>query len=446
MNKTINIDNKKLYLFEHNNVYFIYDVNALDIYSISCEMYYKIINAQNQMKISEIFDNSLENDINYEKIIESKPHLENVPLHTIALEVSNDCNLRCKYCYGDGGTYGGEKCFMTTETAFKCIDFLISNSRNSKKLSVIFFGGEPLMNFGVIKDTVNYCNKIKEEKNIDFSYGMTTNAILINEENANFFKKNNFFITVSIDGPKEVHDENRYFINRTGSYDLVESAIKLMMEKNIRLRARATINSTSLKLYDIEKHFEKMGFSDIVLSFVDTDSTSNLYIEQNKFSEIYKEIDRLGEKCIDQLSKYGKTKINMFNTVLERLYYHRPATRSCGAGSTYMAFTADGSLYPCHRFSNWKEYYLGDYTSSIINNQTFIDCSVLNREKCENCFGKFICGGNCMHSSALFGKSIFDIDTHYCDILRKVMQTSIYIYYSAKNENSNVFKELFENK
>lgn len=274
---------------------------------------------------------------------------------------------------------------------------------------------------------------------------MTTNAILLNEERARFFKDNNFFITVSIDGPKNIHDKNRYFINKKGSYDLVESGIKLLLNEEVKIRARATINSACLKLSEIEEHFERMGFSDIALSFVDTDNASDLYIDQSDFNKIYYEIDKLGQKCIDQLQEFGSTKINMFKTLLERLYYHRPATRSCGAGTTYMAFTPDGNLYPCHRFSNWKDYYLGNFDSSTINNKSFINCSILKRKKCEKCFGKFICGGNCMHSSALFGESIFDTDTHYCDILRRIMQTSIYIYYTAKSSNPDIFNNLFEN-
>lgn len=437
------IDN--LYLFKHNNLYFIYDRNVMDIYNVSQEEYYEI---NRDMKEKTSFSNEsmqvLDNDVNCEKIVNNKSYVDSAPLRSIALEVSNDCNLRCKYCYGDGGTYGGEKCFMTTETAYNCIDFLINNSKSLKKLSVIFFGGEPLMNFKAIEDTVDYCNKIKEEKHIDFSFGMTTNTILLNEERLDFLKKNDFFITVSIDGPKEVHDKNRYFINKSGSYDLVESAVKLLMKKKIKARARATINSTSLKLSEIEEHFEKMGFYDIVLSFVDTTKSSDLYIDQTKFDEIYSEIDILAEKCILQLEEFGKTKINMFNSVLEKLYHHKLAIRSCGAGSTYMAFTADGRLYPCHRFSNWQDYYLGNCKTSIINNQPFLDCSVFKREKCNNCFGKFICGGSCMHSSALFGESIYDTDTHYCDILRKIMETSIYIYYTAKEKDPNVFKNLYD--
>lgn len=442
--KTINIHNKSLYLFQHNDTYFIYDINSMDIYHISYEEYHKVMKMQNLDEISDFLDEIMKNDIDYESIIDSKPQYENIPLHSIAIEVSNDCNLRCKYCYGDGGTYGGEKCLMSTETAIKCVDFLLSNSNNAKKLSIIFFGGEPLMNFSVIKDTVNYCKKISKEKNIDFSFGMTTNATLLDEDKATFFKENDFFITVSIDGPKNIHDKNRYFINKLGSYDLVELGVNLMLKKNIRMRARATINNSYLKLSQLEQHFESIGFTDIVLSFVDTDKSSDLYIPESRFTEIYNEIDKLGEKCMAQLQYHGDTKINMFRTILERLYHHRPAVRSCGAGTTYLAFTSEGDLYPCHRFSNWKEYYLGNYSHTKINNQSFINCSILKRDKCKNCFGKFICGGNCMHSSAFFGESIFDTDTHYCEILRKIMQTSIYIYYNAKNSNPDVFVNLFD--
>lgn len=160
MENTVNVKDKNLYLFEYNNKYFIYDINSMDIYNVSYDEYLTIKDSKNL----KLLDDILNNDINYENIVKNQPYNDKIPLHTIAIEVSNDCNLRCKYCYGDGGTYGGEKCLMTKDTALKCVDFLVSNSKNSKKLSIIFFGGEPLMNYNVIKNTVYYCNSIKKEK------------------------------------------------------------------------------------------------------------------------------------------------------------------------------------------------------------------------------------------------------------------------------------------
>lgn len=450
MGKLINILNKELYLFEKNNIYFAYDVNSMDIFSLNNKEYNMLLTSNNikeikeNSNIKELYDYISINDVNYSNIVNKYGEIDEIPLHTIAIEVSNDCNMRCSYCYGDGGTYGGEKCFMDTQTAMHCVDYLIKHSKNSKQLSIIFFGGEPLMNFNTIYETVKYCNRITKEKGIIFSFGMTTNAVLLTEKQIDFFKENDFFVTVSIDGPKHVHDANRYFINKTGSYDLVEKSVKLMLNKKVKLRARATINNTCLDLNMIEEHFEKMGFKDIVLSFVDVDSKSHLYINENNFDYLYDEIEKLTDKCIQQLINQGTTAITMFKFPLQRLYNHQPALKSCGAGTRYAAFTAKGKLYPCHRFSNWEEFQIGSLDQCTINNKNFINCSVLKRNSCKNCFGKFICGGNCMHSAALFNESIFNIDSHYCNILQKVMENSIYIYFAVKEKNPEIFIKLFD--
>ena len=440
MGKIVKYQNNEFYLFEYKSIYFIYNVDTLTFCVLSHEEYQKVCDNEG----FPIIDSFLAQDMH---ILKDKPKLqaetEYKPLKVVALEVSNDCNLRCSYCYGDGGTYGKEACYMSSEVAYNCIDFLINHSMGVKNLQVIFFGGEPLMNFNVIYEVVEYTKTKTKELGIHFSYGITTNATLLDEKKINYLKENKFVITVSIDGPKEVHDMNRYYKLGVGSHDRTVEAVKQMLQKGMRLRARATINRAELRLTYIDKYLADLGFEDVVLTYVDIDSSDKLYIPDEKFEIIEKEIEALGEICITELLSTKSTHVHMFKASLERLYTHYRAERACGSGVTYAAFTAKGELYPCHRFSNWDKYKLGDFNSENFGNKEFLQCTVLNRETCNECFGRHICGGNCIHSAALFNGSIYKTDSHYCKLYNKVFEIAMYIYNTISERNPELFNEIF---
>lgn len=440
MGKTVRYQNNEFYLFEYKSTYFLFNINTLTFCILSYEEYQKVCNNEG----NPIMDSFLTQDMH---IVQSKTKLgsgtECRPLISVALEVSNDCNLRCSYCYGDGGTYGRESCYMSTEVAYRCIDFQINHSMGEKNLQVIFFGGEPLMNFKVIHDVVEYTKTKAKELGVHYSYGITTNATLLDEKKINYLKENNFVITVSIDGPKEVHDMNRYYKLGVGSHDKTVEAVKQMIRMKMRLRARATINCTELRLTYIEQYLADLGFEDIVLTYVDIDSHNKLYISDEKFEIIEKELETLGEIFINELLSKKSTRVNTFKVPLESLYLHHRTERGCGAGVTYAAFTAKGELYPCHRFSNWEQYRLGDYNSEQFGNKDFLNCTVLNREPCSECFGRHICGGNCLHSAALFNDSIYRTDTHYCKLFNKVFEITMYIYNTINERNPDLFNEIF---
>lgn len=450
MGKTYLSDNKEIYLFEYRSLYFAFDVHTLTLYSLSAEEYQSI----NQYDFTKSQDRC-SNDVVNALFFKSKKGGQNVakndkdgisgpiPVRAIAIEVSNDCNLRCTYCYGDGGSYGGTRELMRTETAYKCVDFLIEHSLGEKNLQIIFFGGEPMMNFETIKAVVEYADMKSKELEINFSFGITTNATLLNDERIEFLKKYQIVTTISIDGPEEVHDANRYYVRGVGSHGRVMEQVRKMIDKKIRLRARATISGSDTRLSYIDEYLDGQGFDDIALTFVDIDENSHLYIHENQFPELLKEIEKLGDKCINDLLNKGTTKIHMFKVPLERLYTHLPAHRGCGAGVTYLAFTPRGDLYPCHRFSNWKEYYLGNYESVEFDNSDFRKCFVEHREKCSDCFCRHLCGGNCIHTAALFNSSIFKTDAHYCSLYKKIFEVSMYIYYVVNEKRPDLFPALF---
>lgn len=439
---------RELYLFEYRELYFAFDVHDLTLYNLSIDEYQKIKEYDYTNKhLNDINENTVVHQLFYNKKpvteIDRNAHIK-VPVKAIALEVSNDCNMRCTYCYGDGGSYGGIRELMSRQTAFRCVDFLISHSLDEKELQIIFFGGEPLMNFSTIKAVVEYAKQKEKELGKHFSYGITTNATLLDQERIDFIKENNIITTISIDGPKETHDAHRYFAHGVGSHDKVIAQVQKLLEKKIRLRARATVSDTDLRLSYIEEYLESQGFDDIVLTYIDIDEKSDLYIPEEHFDEIKKEIEILGDRCIEDLLNKGTSKMHTFKVPLERLHFHFKAQRACGAGATYLAFTAKGELYPCHRFSNWKEHKLGDYNSIDLQNDSYINCFVENRTACKECFGRYLCGGNCIHSAALFNGAVSSVHTHYCELYRKVFEVAMYVYYVVNEANPELFSALFE--
>lgn len=438
MGKLIHYEGTEIYAFEYKGIKLALDVEKLEIYQLDTDEYKKLLNCQSSHK-TNIALNQTEEEKEKSKAIITK-------VRNIAIEVSNDCNLRCSYCYGEGGGYGKQAKMMTKETAKKCIDFLIENGDHKYPLGIIFFGGEPLMNFEVMEYVVTYCNQKKDELGVEFTYGMTTNATLLTPQILNFIEKNHVIITISIDGSQKHHDTNRVYANGKGSYHIVERKIEDLLKKYAsRVRARATISNSNLDILEVENHLQKMGFEDIVLSFVDVDPNSKMYIKKSDFEEIFRGIEQLGDQCIRQILEHKVMPINMFKKMLATLYTRIPNDKVCGAGTTYLAFTADGEIYPCHRFSNNKKYLLGNVNTNYKENRDFEKYScVENRPICSECFARHFCGGNCLHTSAVNNNQIRIPHTQYCSIYKKVIEISIYIYYKVKSEDPNVFINLFQ--
>lgn len=449
MNKCIVCGKNNYYIFNYGNYYFMLNIDDLEFYKLNEEEYTELVSntARGIDLLNGIGSNEIQENLESNK--EKKVTVPKVPeISSIVMEIANDCNLRCKYCYGEGGTYGKKAALMDIGTAKKCIDFLIYHGNKSQPLGVVFFGGEPLMNFKVVEEVIDYCNeKAKENEGLSFSFGMTTNALLLDSYKINYLKENKVMITVSIDGPKEYHNINRIFANGQGSYEIAEKKIIELLKVYRRVRARATISKTNLALLDIEKHLEKMGFEDIVLSLVDVSENSELYIPEEMFERLYLEIEKLGEKCIDDLLKKGKTAIDMFTPVLYSLYSKQAHKKICGAGTTYFGFNVLGEMYPCHRFFNYEKYKMGTNMSKEYDNSIFLEaCFRKNKINCKECSIKNLCGGGCLHTSEIFEGNLMAAGTHYCSVYKKIIETSIYIYYKVKENNKDIFDNMFREK
>lgn len=365
----------------------------------------------------------------------------------IELEVANDCNMRCKYCYSEDGSYGAKREWMTKATAEKCIDFLFDNCGTSEELAIVFFGGEPLMNFSVVRHAAEYATALAKTHNKKLTFTITTNATLLTDEIINFFNQYQVSVTVSIDGPNYIQDKNRVFANGKGSYEIIEPKLKALFAKyKGSCRARATISNGALNLSTIERHFDSMGFHKSTLSFVDTDEESEMYIPHSQFNEIYRELEIIADNYLSQLISGKKTSNTIIDASIGSLYSKLHKRKPCGAGTTNVAFTASGSIYPCHRFSNMESYKLGDCHSGWYQPEKnpFYKFNINNANVCKDCYMKNLCGGSCLHTAVTDNGDINSPSTHYCAIYKKILELSIYIYSKAEDKDPEIFDKRFK--
>jgi uncharacterized protein len=204
-------------------------------------------------------------------------------IHSITLHVANDCNLRCSYCYGKGGTYGEERCLMDWGTARESVDFLVRNSDSQQELSIAFFGGEPLMNFPVIKRTVSYCETVARKLGKKFTYSLTTNGTLFRQNNVDFMRQNKFGILVSLDGTKEIHDRHRIFASGKGSYDVIVKKLKRFFDPG-SVSVRCTLPYDCFDLEGSVLNLKDMGIGrahfELVDGLHDTERLMNVYLPE----------------------------------------------------------------------------------------------------------------------------------------------------------------------
>lgn len=350
----------------------------------------------------------------------------------LCLHIAHDCNLACKYCFAEEGEYHGRRALMSFEVGKKALDFLIANSGNRHNLEVDFFGGEPLMNFDVVKRLVAYGREQEKLHDKKFRFTLTTNGVLLNKEVEDFVNKEMANVVLSTDGRKEVHDFMRPFRNGKGSYDLIMPKFQELAEsreqKNYYVRGTFThynkdFAADVLSLAD-------MGFKQISVEPVVAADDEPYAIKEEDIPEICAEYDKLAKAMIER-EKAGKG-FNFFHFMIDLSGGPCVAKRlsGCGSGTEYLAVTPWGDLYPCHQFVGQEEYLMGNVDEGVTRpdiRDEFKACNVYTKEKCRNCFAKFYCSGGCAANSYNFHHSINDAYDIGCELMRKRVECAIMI-------------------
>lgn len=369
-------------------------------------------------------------------------------ISNMSLLLTQSCNLRCIYCYGDGGEYGMGGS-MEENTALRAVDWLIEQSGNTRKINIIFFGGEPFLNFTLMKKVVNYAEERTGPLNKSVSFSVTTNGTLLDDEKISFIKEHNIGTVISIDGPKDIQDMQRPFAGGRGSYDIILPKIRKLLEVMPGTRAHAVLLDDT-KTSTIKESLEKIGFQEVTIMPASPslfDKKSDKTMEARKLNGVYKEL----EIEADEIIKYIKTRdAEALEKVVQSaqlaqcvisLLHNAKKLHACGAGLKYAAVSCSGEIYLCHRFVGMDNYKLGNISNKEINRESYEVSPVTHMEECKHCFAKYYCAGGCKHDNASSCGSSYTPSEDMCLMRRREMELAAAIVSSLDTKDHAFLKE-----
>lgn len=354
-------------------------------------------------------------------------------IKALCLHICHDCNLRCRYCFADEGTYHtADKAHMPVEVGLRAVDFLIANSGKRKNLEIDFFGGEPLMNLNTVKEVVKYARSLESSTGKTFNFTMTTNCLLLNEENIKWLNENMYNVVLSIDGRKDIHNAVRKTPNGKDVFDIIlNNALafcKVRGDKSYYVRG--TFTAKNLDFCDDILYLNDCGFDQISMEPVVTD-IPDLAIREEHLAAIKKEYEKLAQEYLER-RKTDKW-FNFFHfmydldggpCVVKRL-------TGCGSGCEYLAVTPKGDIYPCHQFAENAPYKMGNVLQStsydMSVSEIFAKNIVTNKPDCTNCVAKYYCSGGCVANNLNYAG---DMNKPYhisCEMMRKRFELSLAI-------------------
>ena len=363
----------------------------------------------------------------------------NASVKSMCLNISHDCNLACEYCFASKGGFGGERCLMSEEVAKKAIDFLIEKSVGRRNLEVDFFGGEPLMNFDVVKKTVEYARAKEQEFGKNFRFTITTNGLLLDDDTIDFINKEMHNCVLSIDGRKEVNDRMRPNWGGKGCHDLILPKFKKLVAQrgDKDYYARATYTRYNLDFMQDILYLYEQGFDQLSEEPVVSDPKLDFSIQEEDLPRIFEEYEALAKKLIE-MKKAGE-KINFFHFMID--LNQGPCAirrlRGCSCGNEYVAVTPHGDIFPCHQFvgnDDWKMGNVIDGTFNVDIKKQFARTTIYNKEKCRDCWARFYCSGGCNAANFEKNGDILKPYSLYCEMEKKRLECAIMMQAALADE------------
>lgn len=365
-------------------------------------------------------------------------------LKALCLHIAHDCNMCCKYCFAGEGEYSGDRSLMSFEVGKRALDFLIEQSGSRKNLEVDFFGGEPLLNFDVVKQLVAYARSIEKEKGKNFRFTLTTNGVLLNDEVMEWANKECYNVVLSLDGRKETNDRMRRTRNDKGTYDLILPKFqKMAKERNQQgYYIRGTYTHYNTDFANDILHLADLGFEQLAMEPVVTDPKMDYALQESDIPKLKDQYDLLAKEMCKR-NREGKG-FTFFHYMIDLeggpCIYKRIS--GCGVGTDYMAVTPWGDLYPCHQFVGDEKFLLGNVFDGVKNTDIvneFKLCNVYSREACQDCFAKLYCSGGCSANAYHTTGKITGTCDMSCELHRKRVENAIMIKIDelfANSENS----------
>lgn len=355
----------------------------------------------------------------------------------LCLHICHDCNLRCKYCFADEGAYHAAREMMSLETAKRAIDFLIANSGARKVLEVDFFGGEPLMNLDVIKATVAYAKEEAAKRNKRFLFTTTTNGLLLDDDAIEFLNAEMENVVLSLDGRKEVHDAVRKTVNGKGSFDVVIEKIKkfVRIRGNKNYYVRGTFTAKNLDFSKDVLFLADQGFRSLSVEPVVTD-IPDLQIKEEHLPVIEREYEALCDEYVRREQEGRGFSFFHFHIDLEGGPCLQKRVSACGAGNEYFSVVPNGDIYPCHQFAGDAKWKMGSVYEEGLNSEIrslFANSCLFTREKCGDCFAKFICSGGCNANNYHYNGDINQPYEMTCAMMKKRIECAMYVLAERKS-------------
>ena len=350
----------------------------------------------------------------------------------LCMHIAHTCNLNCSYCFASQGKYHGDRAVMSFEVGKRALDFLIENSGTRRNLEVDFFGGEPLMNFDVVKQLVEYARSVEKQHNKNFRFTLTTNGMLIDDDVIDFANREMSNVVLSLDGRKEVHDRYRVDYAGNGSWERIVPKFQKLVEarggKNYYMRGTFTHQNPDF-LEDIKVMLD-LGFNELSMEPVVCAKGDEAELTAEDIELVKKQYEELAELMLKK-DKEGKP-FTFYHYMIDLTggpcIYKRIS--GCGSGTEYMAVTPWGDLYPCHQFVGEEKFKLGDIWQGVTNKETqgeFAACNVYARKECRDCWARLYCSGGCAANAYHATGKVTGIYESGCELFRKRMECAIMV-------------------
>ena len=366
-----------------------------------------------------------------DKACELKNRSGNV-IKALCLHLAHTCNLSCDYCFAAQGRFNGERALMSYETGVRALEFLIENSGDRRNLEVDFFGGEPLMNWEVLKKLVAYARGREKETGKRFRFTLTTNGVLIDDEVIEFSNKEMTNVVLSLDGRPEVHDRLRKTVNGKGSYELIVPKFqKLVKSREMgEYYIRGTFTNNNLDFTNDILHMADLGFTELSMEPVVCPPDDPFALTKEDLPQLFRQYEILAEEMIKRKREGRGFSFYHYTIDLEGGPCIYKRISGCGSGTEYMAVTPWGELYPCHQFVGDERFLMGDIWKGVTNTacrEEFEKCNVYSRPECKDCWAKLHCSGGCAANSLHATGDINGIYEYGCELFKKRMECAIMI-------------------
>ena len=353
-------------------------------------------------------------------------------VNALCLHIAHVCNLNCSYCFASQGKYHGERALMSFEVGKRALDFLIENSGSRRNLEVDFFGGEPLMNFGVVKELVAYARSVEKEKGKNFRFTLTTNGVLIDDEVIEFANRECSNVVLSLDGRKEIHDRYRVDYAGNGSWEKIVPKFQRFVEarggKNYYMRGTFTHANPDF-LNDIRQMLD-LGFNELSMEPVVCAEGDPCALTEEDLPVVLQQYEELAQLML-QRDREGKP-FTFYHYMIDLTggpcIYKRIS--GCGSGTEYMAVTPWGDLYPCHQFVGEERFCLGNIWDGVTNTEVrreFASCNVYAHPECRDCWARLYCSGGCAANAYHATGSVTGVYEYGCKLFRKRMECAIMV-------------------